>query len=327
MDFFALLSLGGGLSLFLYGMQTLSAGLARLCGGRVEKRLRRLTGSVGKSVCFGMVVTAVLQSSAAVTAAVVGLVDAGLLGLRQACGVMAGANIGTTATAWLLALAGSQSENAALRLLRPDSLAPLAAMLGVGCLLCGRSRRLQKVGGLCASFAVLLFGLATVQAAAAPLAASPGVRRLLMQLADRPLLGLLAGAVSTAILQSSSASVGLLQALCATRGVPFAAALPLLVGQNIGASLTSLLAGVGRGRLARRASRFPLWFNALGAAVFLPAALLVSARLPAALLPAHPSAAQIAALHTAFNLFTAALLLPALARADNFAHESVRSFI
>jgi len=309
MDIFGGLNMLGGLALFLYGMHQMSESLTKLSGGKLEKILSTLTGSRWAAVLLGAGVTAVLQSSSATTVMVVGFVNAGLMQLSQAIGVIMGANIGTTVTAWLLSLAGIESGNFFVQLLKPSSFAPVLALVGVVMLLSCRNGKKQELGALLTGFAILMIGMDMMSQAMKPLSSVPQFTALFTRF-DHPLLGLLAGALVTAVIQSSSASVGILQALCASGSLSYAAVVPIILGQNIGTCVTAVLSGVGAGRNAKRAAFLHLLFNLIGAGVFMTLFYALHAYLRFGFMEQAASSAGIAVIHTGFNLFTTLLLLP-----------------
>lgn len=309
MDFFDILTMTGGLALFLYGMHMLSEGLEKLSGGRLERVLENLTNNRLGAVLLGAGVTAVIQSSSATTVMVVGFVNSGIMKLSQAIGVIMGANIGTTITSWLLSLTGIESSNFLLRLAKPTSFAPVIAMVGVIFVLFVRNGRKRDAGTILIGFAILMTGMDTMSQAMKPLSEVPQFREILTMF-DNPLLGLIAGAVITAVIQSSSASVGILQALCATGSIRYATAVPIILGQNIGTCVTALMSGAGASRNARRASIIHLMFNLIGAAAFMAVFYLLNAVWGFAFMQEAADSAGIALVHTIFNLSATILLLP-----------------
>lgn len=240
MDIFGVLTLVGGLALFLYGMETMSSALSKASGGRLEQILEKLTSSKWKGVLLGALVTAVIQSSSATTVMVVGFVNSGIMRLSQAVGVIMGANIGTTATSWILSLASLEGDSLLVQLLKPSTFTPVLAAVGVVIVLFSKKEKQRDWAQVLLGFAVLMFGMETMSSAVEPLASDPAFMRLFTMF-QNPLLGLAAGAVLTAIIQSSSASVGILQALAATGAVSWGAAVPIIMGQNIGTCVTALL--------------------------------------------------------------------------------------
>lgn len=302
-----LLAFLGGVSLFLFGMSLMGSTLQKHAAGRLRPLLSRWTAKPISGFFAGLILTAVIQSSTAVTVLTVRFVDSGLLTLRQALSVIAGANVGTTVTAWLVSL-GSFGEASSV-LLSPAGFTPLLAFIGVLLLLGGKSARKKDAGMLLLGFVNLMNGMEAMTRAAAPLQSRPEFSRMLLLFED-PLAGVLTGAVSTALLQSSAASIGILQALAAGGQITLGAAVPIVMGQNIGTCLTALLSAVGAGRNARRAALLHLCFNILGTAVCLPL-FLTAGLFSEGLLQRSASAASIAAAHSLFNLSCSALLLPA----------------
>ena len=309
MDFFAFLTMLGGLALFLYGMQVLGDGLAKVSGGRMEQILERLTSKKLHGVLLGAGVTAVIQSSSATTVMVVGFVNSGIMKLTQAVGVIMGANIGTTATSWILSLAGIQSESFWIRLLKPTSFSPVLAIIGVAIFLFSKSEKKKNVALIFVGFAVLMFGMDTMSAAVEPLADVPEFTNLLLMFSN-PILGMLAGLLLTAVIQSSSASVGILQALCVTGAVPFSTAIPIIMGQNIGTCVTALLASIGTSKNARRAALIHLYFNIIGTVSFMILFYGVNAFVHFEFLQTAARPYGIAVVHSVFNIFATCLLLP-----------------
>lgn len=309
MDFFSFLTLFGGLAMFLYGMQVMGDGLAKVSGGKLERILENLTSSTLKAVLLGAGVTAVIQSSSATTVMVVGFVNSGIMKLSQAVGVIMGANVGTTATSWILSLAGIESESFFLRLLKPSSFAPILALIGVIFLIFTKSTKKKDVGTIMVGFAVLMFGMETMSGAVKPLADVPEFGNLLLKFSN-PILGVLAGAVLTAVIQSSSASVGILQALCVTGAVHYSVAVPIIMGQNIGTCVTALLSAVGASKNAKRAAMVHLYFNLIGTIVFMGAFYLIHFAVPMDFLNESAGPAGIAVIHSIFNVTATILWLP-----------------
>lgn len=309
MDFFGMLAMVGGLALFLYGMEVMGSGLSKASGGRLEQVLEKLTANKWKAVFLGAGVTAVIQSSSATTVMVVGFVNSGIMKLSQAVGIIMGANVGTTVTSWVLSLAGIESGNFFVRLLKPSSFSPALAAAGVGLLMFSKKEKRKNIGNILVGFAVLMFGMDAMSGAVKPLADVPEFTGILTAFSN-PLFGLAAGTALTAVIQSSSASVGILQALCATGSVSYAAAVPIIMGQNIGTCVTAVLSGIGASRNARRAGLVHLYFNLIGTLLFMAVFYGFHAVIPFAFLEEQANAAGIAAVHTAFNVFATVLLLP-----------------
>ena len=307
--FFQAISLIGGLSFFLYGMHIMGEGLTKISGGRLERILERLTDSRLKAVLLGAGVTAVIQSSSATTVTVVGFVNSGIMKLGQAVGVIMGANIGTTLTSWLLSLTGIESQNFFIRLLKPSSFTPVLALVGIILIMRGGQDKRRDVGAIFIGFSVLMFGMETMSGAVKPLAEVPEFTGMLTMFSN-PILGMLAGALLTAIIQSSSASIGILQALCATGSVTYATAIPIIMGQNIGTCVTAILSSVGAGKNAKRAALVHLYFNVIGTFVFILAFYGLNMILHFAFMEVPANAAGIAVIHSLFNIGATILLLP-----------------
>lgn len=309
MDFFGVLTMIGGLALFLYGMNVMGAGLSKASGGRMERILERLTDSTVKGVLLGAAVTAVIQSSSATTVMVVGFVNSGIMKLSQAIGVIMGANIGTTVTSWILGLAGVESDAFFIRLLKPTSFSPVLAIVGVAMMMFAKREKKKDIGMILIGFAVLMFGMDTMSGAVKPLADVPEFTNLLVVFSN-PLLGILAGALLTAVIQSSSASVGILQALCLTGSVTYATAVPIILGQNIGTCVTALLSGIGANRNAKRASLVHLYFNIIGVLSFVIIFYTLQAFFHFAFLNDAATPWGIAIIHSIFNVAATLVLLP-----------------
>ena len=309
MDFFGLLSMIGGLALFLYGMDTMGQGLEKLSGGRLERILEKLTSNPIKAVLLGAGVTAVIQSSSATTVMVVGFVNSGIMKLTQAVGIIMGANIGTTVTSWLLSLTGIESGNFFVQLLKPSSFSPVLALIGMIFIMFTKNEKKKNLGTIMIGFAILMFGMETMSDAVKPLADVPEFTGLLTMFSN-PILGMIAGAVLTAIIQSSSASVGILQALCATGAVSFGSAIPIIMGQNIGTCVTALISSVGANKNARRAAMVHLYFNIIGVTVFLGGFYGLNAVVHFDFVNETIAAWGIAVVHSAFNIAATIILLP-----------------
>lgn len=309
MDIFSVLTMVGGLALFLYGMQVMGDGLAKVSGGKLERILENLTSNPIKAVLLGAGVTAVIQSSSATTVMVVGFVNSGIMKLNQAVGIIMGANIGTTVTSWILSLSGLQGDNVFVKLCKPSSFSPLLAVIGVIFLLFIKDEKKKDIGAIMVGFAVLMFGMETMSDAVKPLANVPEFTGILTAFSN-PVLGMIAGAVLTAIIQSSSASVGILQALCVTGAVSYGVAIPIIMGQNIGTCVTALLSSIGATKNAKRAAMVHLYFNIIGTVVFMVLFYTVNAVVGFSFLGTATNAAGIAVIHSLFNVFATMLLLP-----------------
>ena len=309
MSFFDLLKMVGGLALFLYGMNLLGDGLSRASGGRLERILEKLTNNPLKAVLMGAVVTGVIQSSSATTVMVVGFVNSGIMSLKQAVGIIMGANIGTTVTSWILSLTGIESDAFWIRMLKPSSFSPILAIVGVGILLFSHKDKLKNAATILVGFAILMFGMDSMSAAVSPLAEVPEFTNLLIEF-QNPVFGVLAGLILTAVIQSSSASVGILQALCMTGAVSFGAAVPIIMGQNIGTCITAILSAIGASKNAKRAAMVHLYFNLIGTMLFMAVFYAINAAVHFSFMAQAATPAGIAILHSAFNITATLVLLP-----------------
>ena len=309
MTIFDVLTMIGGLCLFLFGMNIMGDGLERRAGNSLKLLLGKLTDSKVKGFLTGLGVTAVIQSSSATTVMVVGFVNSRLMTLKQSIGVIMGANIGTTVTAWILSLGGISSDNLVMQLLKPTSFTPVLAMIGTIFLMFSKSTKQKDVGSILLGFATLMFGMDTMSDAVSGLADIPAFQNLFL-LFTNPVLGVLVGAAVTGIIQSSSASVGILQALSATGAVSYSAAIPIIMGQNIGTCVTALLSSFGTNKNAKRAAIIHLAFNVTGTVVWLTVFSLISKLVQPAILNESASYLGIAVCHSAFNILCTALLLP-----------------
>ena len=309
MGIFDVLTMIGGLCLFLFGMDLMGQALERRAGGRLRTLLDKMTGRVMTGFLTGMAITAVIQSSSATTVMVVGFVNSGLMTLRQAINVIMGANVGTTVTAWLLSLAGISSGNVWIDLLKPTSFTPVLALVGIVLYMSCKSGKRKDTGVILLGFATLMFGMDTMSGAVAGLKDVPAFAQLFVAFKN-PVLGVLAGAVLTGIIQSSSASVGILQALAVTGQVSYAAAIPIIMGQNIGTCVTALLSSMGTNKNAKRAAVVHLMFNVIGVVVLLTAFCIVKAVFAPSILQMPATMYGIAVAHSCFNVICTALLLP-----------------
>mgnify|MGYP000150938303 FL=1 len=309
MDIFDLLTMVGGLALFLYGMEAMGGGLSRLSGGRMERLLEKLTANRFMAVLLGLAVTAVIQSSSATTVMVVGFVNSGIMKLSQAVGIIMGANIGTTVTSWILSLAGIEGSNFFLQMLKPSSFSPILAVIGMGFLMFSKKEKKKDLGTIFVGFAILMFGMETMSNAVAPLAEMEGFTRIFTMFSN-PILGMIVGAVLTAVIQSSSASVGILQALCSTGAVTFGTAIPIIMGQNIGTCITAILSSIGANKNAKRAAAVHLFFNVIGTAVFMIVFYTVNSFVHFEFLDVAAAPAGVAVVHSLFNVGATILLFP-----------------
>lgn len=309
MDIFDILGLMGGLSLFLFGMNVMGQALERRAGGNLRSLLGKLTTNKAAGLLTGLGITAVIQSSSATTVMVVGFVNSGLMTLKQAINVIMGANIGTTVTAWVLSLAGIESGNVFVSLLKPSSFTPVLAMVGIIFYMFCKGDRKKDTGMILLGFATLMFGMETMSGAVSGLRNVPGFQSLFIMF-QNPVLGVLAGAVLTAVIQSSSASVGILQALAVTGQVSYGAAIPIIMGQNIGTCVTAMISSVGANKNAKRAATVHLSFNVIGTAVWLTVFWLIHAFFSPVFLDQPASLFGIAVAHSVFNLLCTILMLP-----------------
>ena len=309
MDIFDVLSMVGGLALFLYGMHIMGDALAKMSGGKLEKVLERLTSNKWSAVLLGAGVTAVIQSSGATTVMVVGFVNSGIMKLNQAVGIIMGANIGTTATSWLLSLSGIDGGSFFLQMLKPTSFTPILAVIGAILVVFCKSEKKHNIGTILLGFAILMYGMTAMSSAVEPLKDVPQFTQILTKF-ENPLLGVIAGFVLTTIMQSSSVSVGILQALCSTGAVSYALALPIIMGQNIGSCTTAMISSVGASKDAKRAAAVHFDFNVIGTVVFMLVFYISNAFVHYAFLPQAANEVGIATIHSIFNIAATIVLLP-----------------
>lgn len=323
MDLFAALSLLCGLSLFLFGMNTMGDGLEKFSGGKLEKTLEKMTDSTFKGFLLGAAVTGVIQSSSATTVMVVGFVNSGIMKLRQAIGIIMGANVGTTVTAWILSLTGIDGDSFLMMLLKPSSFSAVFALAGIIMLMFCKSNGKKNVGSIFVGFAVLMVGMDMMSAAVEPLADDPTFTSILTAF-QNPILGILAGAILTAIIQSSSASVGILQALSSTGSITYSMAIPIVMGQNIGTCVTALLSCIGAKKNAKRAAFVHLYFNIIGTIVVSIVFYTANLFLHFGFLDDVVNPANIAIIHTLFNVIVTAMLLPLSKQLEKLACLTIR---
>ena len=309
MDIYSIISMVGGLALFLYGMHVLSAGLEKVAGGKMESVLKKMTSNRLKGLMLGAVVTAAIQSSSAVTVMLVGLVNSGIMQLPQAISVTMGSNIGTTITAWILSLTGIDSGNIFINMLKPANFSPIVALIGIIFVMAGKKQKQKDIGTICLGFAVLMFGMNSMSGAVEALADEPAFVNILTFFSN-PLMGVLVGLVFTAIIQSSSASVGVLQALSVTGAITYGAAIPIIMGQNIGTCVSSVLASLGTSKNARRVAAVHVLFNSIGTVICLAAWLIADSIFKFAFTDTAVEPFDIAILHSIFNVVTTVLLFP-----------------
>ncbi len=323
MNIFSLFTLCGGVAFFLYGMSLMSSRLEKLAGGRLEQMLRKMTDNRFKSLLLGAGITIAIQSSSAMTVMLVGLVNSGIMELGQTVGVIMGSNVGTTLTAWILSLSGIDSESLWLQLLKPENFAPLVAFIGVILRTMNQTGRRRSAGSIMVGFAMLMTGMEMMKNAVSPLADMPEFSAILTAFTN-PFLGVVVGAVFTGVIQSSAASVGILQALSLTGGISYGVALPIIMGQNIGTCVTALLSSIGVNRNARRVSVIHISFNLIGTAACLAAFYGSDLIFHYAFMDAAIDPAGIAMVHSIFNIATTALLLPFSKQLERLAYVVVK---
>lgn len=309
MDIFNVLSLIGGLALFLFGMNLMGEALEKRAGNQLKSILEKLTASRWKGFLLGAGVTAIIQSSSATTVMVVGFVNSGIMTLKQAIGIIMGANVGTTITSWILSLTGIESENILVSLLKPTSFTPILAMIGIILIMRKKNSKSADTGTILLGFAVLMFGMETMSDAVSPLRDVPEFQNILTMFSN-PVLGVLAGALLTAVIQSSSASVGILQALASTGAVSYGSAIPIIMGQNIGTCVTAMISSVGANKNAKRTAVVHLAFNIIGTAVWLSVFCIVNSIVDFSFIDESVSLIAIAVIHSLFNILCTALLFP-----------------
>ena len=323
MDIFGVLTMLGGLAMFLYGMNAMGDGLSKVSGGKMEQILEKLTSNKLKGVLLGALVTAVIQSSSATTVMVVGFVNSGIMKLSQAISIIMGSNIGTTMTAWILSLSGVEGDSFFIKMLKPTSFSPILAIIGIALVLFAKSEKKKDVGNILVGFAILMFGMDTMSGAVKPLANVPEFTSLFTMFTN-PVLGVLVGAGVTAVIQSSSASVGILQALCATGAITYGAAFPIILGQNIGTCVTAMISSIGANKGARRTALVHLYFNIVGTIIFMLLFVVAKAVMNPAILGESANGAGIAVIHSIFNIGATLILLPFSNGLEKLAYMTVK---
>ncbi len=324
MDIFSFISLFGGLALFLYGMNLMSAGLEKLAGGKLEGILKKMTSNPVKSLFLGIGITAVIQSSSAVTVMLVGLVNSGIMQLSSTVGVIMGSNIGTTVTAWILSLVGIESDNVWIKLLKPESFSPILALAGILLMMTAKNSRKRDIGSIMIGFAILMYGMNFMSDAVSPLADMPEFAAMLTAFTN-PLLGIVTGMALTAVIQSSSASVGILQALSLTGSISYGMAIPIIMGQNIGTCVTALISSIGVSRNAKRVAVIHISFNIIGTIICMAAYFVLHYLVELPFLEEAAGPAGIAISHSIFNITTTVLLLPFSGHLVRIAERSVKT--
>lgn len=323
MTIFNFISLFGGLALFLFGMNTMSGNLEKTAGGKLEKILKVMTDKPIKALLLGTAITATIQSSSAVTVMLVGLVNSGIMQLGQAIGVIMGSNIGTTITAWILSLAGIESDNLFIQLLKPTALSAIIAFIGILLIMTSKKNRTKDIGGICLGFAILMFGMDMMSDAMSPLSEMESFRNLLVMF-ENPLLGLLLGIVLTAVIQSSSATVGILQALSLTGAISYGMAIPIIMGQNIGTCITAVLSSIGVSKNAKRVSAVHVYFNIIGTAILLTGFYVSNLIFKFAFVETSVDPAGVAIIHSIFNIATTVILFPFSKLLEKLARKTVK---
>ncbi len=324
MDLFSIFTLCGGLAFFLYGMTTMSKSLEKMAGGKLERLLKNMTSNPFKSLLLGAGITIAIQSSSAMTVMLVGLVNSGVMELGQTIGVIMGSNIGTTLTAWILSLTGLESGNVFVNLLKPENFSPLVALVGIILIMGSKKQKRRDIGRIMVGFSILMYGMELMKEAVSPLTDMPEFASILTAF-NNPLLGVLVGAVFTGIIQSSAASVGILQALALTGSITYGMALPIIMGQNIGTCVTALLSSIGVNRNAKRVAVIHISFNIIGTVVCLILFYGGNLIFHFAFMNQPVGAVGIAFCHTVFNVFTTVILLPFSRQLEQLARRLIKS--
>ena len=324
MDIFSVFTLCGGLAFFLYGMTTMSKSLEKMAGGKLERLLKRMTSNPFKSLLLGAGITIAIQSSSAMTVMLVGLVNSGVMELGQTIGVIMGSNIGTTLTAWILSLTGIESESVFVNLLKPENFSPVIALIGIILIMGSKKQKRRDIGRIMVGFAILMYGMELMKNAVSPLADMPEFSSLLTAF-NNPLLGVLVGAVFTGVIQSSAASVGILQALALTGSITYGMAIPIIMGQNIGTCVTALLSSIGVNRNAKRVAVIHISFNVIGTAVCLVLFYGGNAIFHFTFMNQAVGAVGIAFCHTVFDVLTTLMLLPFSRQLEKLARRMIRT--
>ncbi len=323
MTFFDVLSLLAGLVFFLFGMNTMSDGLEKAAGSKLEIILKKMTSNVFISIIMGALITAVIQSSSATTVMLVGLVNSGLMAFESSIGVIFGANIGTTITAWFLSLVGVESDSFIIQMVKPQNFAPILAVIGIAFIMMSKSDKKKTIGTIFVGFTLLIYGMDIMSGSVSGLADSPEFKDVLLKF-NNPVLGILVGAVFTAVIQSSSASVGILQALSLTGSITYTMAVPIILGQNIGTCATGLISCIGAGANAKRVSFTHTIVNIIGSLVFMPVFLVVNGAMDNYFENNFVNPASIAIIHTIFNVTTVILLAPFTKLLAKLAHKVIK---
>lgn len=321
---FEIFSFLGGLAFFLYGMNVMSDGLEKMAGGKLEYILKKITSNKYKALLLGLVITMVIQSSSAMTVMLVGLVNSGIMTLNQSIGVIMGSNIGTTVTSWILSLAGLEGDNFLIKFLKPDSFAPLLAFIGIAMIMLCKSEKKKDAGKILVGFGVLMFGMDVMSSAVEPLKENEAFKNILTAFSN-PVIGVLAGTIFTAIIQSSSASVGILQALSMTGQITYGMAIPIIMGQNIGTCVTSLISSIGVSKNAKKVAIVHITFNLIGTLIFLILFYICDTIINFAFVDATINPFNIAIVHTIFNVTTTIMLFPFTKQLEKIANRVIKS--
>ena len=323
MDIFSLFTLLGGLAFFLYGMNVMSTGLEKMVGGKLEHVLKSMTSNKFKSLALGAVITIAIQSSSAMTVMLVGLVNSGIMELSQTVGVIMGSSIGTTLTAWILSATGIQSESFLLRMLKPESFSPLVALLGIFLVMAHKEGKKRDIGTILLGFSVLMTGMTFMSASVSPLADMPFFQDILIMFKN-PLMGILLGTIVTGVIQSSAASVGILQSLSMTGSITYGMAIPIITGLNIGTCVTGLLSSIGANKNAKRVVAVSIYFKVLGTAICLSVFYLLNAVFRFEFVDSPIGTLGIAVVHTLFNVINTFILLPFSKQLEKLAKLTIR---
>ena len=324
MDIFSVFTLCGGLAFFLYGMNTMSKSLEKMAGGKLERILKRMTSNPFKSLLLGAGITIAIQSSSAMTVMLVGLVNSGVMELGQTIGIIMGSNIGTTLTAWILSLSGIESSNTLIKMMKPENFSPVIALIGIILIMGSKRQKRRDIGRIMVGFSILMYGMELMKNAVSPLADMPEFSSLLTAF-NNPLLGVLVGAVFTSVIQSSAASVGILQALALTGSITYGMAIPIIMGQNIGTCVTALISSIGVNRNAKRVAVIHISFNVIGTVVCLILFYGGYMIFHFSFMNEPVGAVGIAFCHTVFNVFTTILLLPFSRQLEKLARSAVKN--
>lgn len=323
MNIFSVFTLFGGLAFFLYGMNIMSSGLEKMTGGKLERTLKKMTKSPMRSLLLGAGITIAIQSSSAMTVMLVGFVNSGIMELGQTVGIIMGSNIGTTLTAWILSLAGVKSDNFLIQLLNPEAFSPIVALIGIILIMTAKSTKKKDIGNIMLGFSILMFGMNLMSDAVSPLADMPEFASILVAFKN-PLLGVAAGAIFTGVIQSSAASVGILQALSLTGSITYGMAIPIIMGQNIGTCVTAIISSIGVNKNAKRVAGIHIYFNLIGTLICLSIFYLVNAVVHFTFINEAISPVSIAAVHSIFNIVTTLILLPFSKQLENLARYTIK---